>query len=179
MGYAMNELPKKVAKLVSKLADIQRKNVEIMRSAAKGEKTEKELNVKIDEQYEKSMKVVEELFSTQFAVVEIGVGFSEEDSFADDLHMVGLYFIERYALDRMICKISGDKPDEDLLDAGTWLLHQSLMADSEDGFFGGYEEEERMPWEEEISIDDSLRNENKQPDGKIVQMFGEKKGKKK
>ena len=179
MGYAMDELPKKVAKLVSKLADIQRKNVEIMRSAAKGEKTEKELSVKIDEQYEKSMKVVEELFSTQFAIVEIGVGFSEEDSFADDLHMMGLYFMERYALDRMICKISGDKPDEDFLDAGTWLLHQSLMVSGEENFIGDYEgDDDLTAWFENQPADEQPLKEKKQPDGKVVQLFDKKNGKK-
>ena len=82
MGYAMEQLPKKVQKLVKKLADLQRKQVEVMRCGTQGKKTYEELEPKINEQFEKGTKLVDELFSTQFATLELGVGFCEEDSFA-------------------------------------------------------------------------------------------------
>ena len=80
MGYAMEQLPKKVQKLVKKLADLQRKQVEVMRCGTQGKKTYEELEPKINEQFEKGTKLVDELFSTQFATLELGVGFCEKDS---------------------------------------------------------------------------------------------------
>ena len=188
MGYAMEQLPKKVQKLVKKLADLQRKQVEVMRCGTQGKKTYEELEPKINEQFEKGTKLVDELFSTQFATLELGVGFCEEDSFADDLHMVGMYFTERYALDRMMAFVSGDEPDEDLLDAGTYLLHQSLMVDQEDDPFDRDEEDDFMTDEEMeeylADLEQTFGNEGKksgiQPEAKIVPLFGDqKKGKKK
>ena len=183
MGYENGLLPKKVIKLVKKLADLQRKQVEVIRLGASGEKTQEELQPLMDEQFEKGVKLVDELFSTQFATIEIGVGFSEDDSFADDLHMMGLYFLERYALERMMCDVTGEKLDEDLYYAGTYLLHQSLLVSGEedDDFIGDYEgdDEDLMAWLENMPVDGQDSKGKKQPDGKVIPMFGEKKGKKK
>ena len=183
-GYENGQLPKKVVKLVKKLADLQRKQVEIIRWGTNGEKTPDELYPLKNEQFETGTKLVDELFSTQFATIEIGVGFSEDDSFADDLHMMGLYFLERYALERMMSDITGEKLDEDLYYAGTYLLHQSLLVSEEEDdedFIGDYEgdDEDLMAWLENMPVDGQDSKEEKQPDGKVIQMFGEKKGKKK
>ena len=184
MGYENGELPKKVVKLVKKLADLQRKQVEVMRLGISGEKTPDELYSLKNEQFETGTKLVDELFSTQFATVEIGIGFSEEDSFADDLHMMGLYFLERYALERMMCDVTGEKLDEDLYYAGTYLLHQSLLVSGEEDegdFIDDYEGEDEnlMAWLENMPVDEQTSKGKKQPEGKVIQMFGEKKGKKK
>ena len=184
MGYENGQLPKKVVKLVKKLADLQRKQVEIIRWGTNVDKTPDELYPLKNEQFETGTKLVDELFSTPFATIEIGVGFSEDDSFADDLHMMGLYFLERYALERMMSDITGEKLDEDLYYAGTYLLHQSLLVSEEEDdedFIGGYEgdDEDLMAWLENMPVDGQDSKEEKQPDGKVIQMFGEKKGKKK
>lgn len=185
MNSGNEQLPKKVVKLVKKLADLQRKQIEIMRWGLRGEKTPEELKPVMDEQIEKGSKLVDELFSTQFATIEIGVGFSEEDSFADDLHMMGLYFLERYALERMMGDITDEKFDEDLYYAGTYLLHQALMAAGEEDDYVDDEDYSEEELEAELArleetFGDLIKEEKKkQPDGKVVQLFGEKKGKKK
>ena len=179
------QMPKKVQKLVKKLADLQRKQVEIMRWGTRGEKTPEELKTLMDEQFEKGVKFVDELFSTQFATIEVGIGFSEEDSFADDLHMMGLYFLERYALERMMCDITDEKLDEDLYYAGTYLLHQSLMVSGEEDDYVDEEDYSEQELEAELArleetFGDLIKEEKKkQPDGKVIQMFDQKKGKKK
>ena len=124
------------------------------------------------------------MFCTKFATIEIGIGFSEDDSLADDLHMMGLYFLERYALERMMCDVTGEKLDEDLYYAGTYLLHQSLLVsgeEDEEDFIDDYagDEEDLMAWLENMPVDEQTSKEKKQPEGKVIQMFGEKKGKKK
>jgi len=179
MGYENGQLPKKVVKLVKKLADLQREQVAVIRLGMSGEKTPDELYPLKNEQFETGSKLVDELFSTQFATIEIGIGFSEDDSLADDLHMMGLYFLERYALERMMCDITGEKLDEDLYYAGTYLLHQSLLVsgeEDEEDFIS--DDEDLMSWLENMPVDGQASKGEKQPEGKVIPMFGEKKGKK-
>jgi len=52
MGYENGQLPKKVVKLVNRLADLQRKQVEVMRLGMSGEKTPDELYPLKNEQFE-------------------------------------------------------------------------------------------------------------------------------
>ena len=68
--------------------------------------------------------------------------------------------------------------------AGTYLLHQSLLVsgeEDEEDFIDDYEgeDEDLMAWLENMPVDEQTSKGKKQPEGKVIQMFGEKKGKKK
>ena len=74
MNSGNEQLPKKVVKLVKKLADLQRKQIEIMRWRLRGEKTPEELKPVMDEQIEKaglaaSVAELKSEFKNNFEVV--------------------------------------------------------------------------------------------------------------
>ena len=131
----------------------------------------------------KGSKAIEELFDTRFAAVDIGVGWDEDASYADDLQMLGSYFLGIYAMNRMTAEALGVDADEDLFYAGALLTHRAVLAaesgvDYDDDDFDDEDMDEDEPLLD--SLTDCFGDAPDEEEGKnVVPLFGKKKGKKK
>ena len=189
MGYGMDQLPKNVASLVKKLAKLQREKIAYIKSSGGYRLDDNEFCVHMGKLGEKGDKLIEDLCCTKFALLDIGIMEpDDEDFYADNLRALAEYFLSLYAEERQDAEIKGEKYDEDLFYAAGYLINEARTAeeldeiDSEDGEDEPYDEEDydRILAELEKQFGDLIREEEKkQPEGKVIQMFGEKKGKKK
>ena len=145
---------------------------------------------KLDIHAEKMDRVIEDLCTTQFAFDEIGF-ITDPDRkdgyYTDNVREFGEYFLSLYAEGRLQAEVKGEDPDEDLFYAGACLIEEANAADEEaealdeeifdmdhpDRDFAELMELIREFQEKETAV------KKKQPDGKVVPLFGEKKGKKK
>lgn len=180
MEHATDMLPKNVQKQIKRLADIQRKEVALLQASQKSEKQEKEIDRKLNDLFDKGSKVIEELFSTRFAAIDLGIGWDEDATYAEDLHHFAAYFLSLYTMERLAAEVCGETCDEDLFYAAALLMHRSTVAaqaDNEDDY------DDYDPDEDEYDrfLNRMTEESGDKPDAlaepKIVPLFGEKKGK--
>jgi len=189
MGYGMDQLPKKVASLVKKLAKLQREKNAYIKSSGGYRLDDHDFCDHMDQLGEKGDKLIEDLCCTKFALLDVGILDPEdEDFYADNLRALAEYFLSLYAEERQDAEIKGEKYDEDLFYAASYLINEARIAEEldemneEDGEDEPIDEEDyyKILAELEDTFGELIRKEEKrQPEGKVIQMFGEKKGKKK
>ena len=197
MSYENGQMPKNVQKLVKKLADLQLKE-NWLQLASNGKRIGQEaFTSEMAALEEKGDGLIEELFCTQFALLDIGIIPEDDEFYPDNLRELGEYFLSEYSQDRLAAEIGGEKLDEDLFYAGAYLVRKAKIAEEEagddDSWDGDWEEEEDYSEDELREILDQLeqkvraelnlkegKTKGKQPEAKIVPLFGDqKKGKKK
>lgn len=180
MENSYQTLPKNVQKLIKRLADCQRKEITLLRSANDTGMKSKDFEQKAMDLFEKSNKALEDLFNTRFVSEEIGIGWDEEATASEEMHQLGIYFLGIYAMERMIAEASGAiEYNEDLLYAGMLLVHRAVLLGDEDDDFEkmDFGDEESELWEDMLKEASSL--ESADPDkSNVVQLFGDKKKKK-
>ena len=189
MGYGMDQLPKKVASLVKKLAKLQREKNAYIKSSGGYRLDDHDFCDHMDQLGEKGDKLIEDLCCTKFALLDVGILDPEdEDFYADNLRALAEYFLSLYAEERQDAEMKDKKYDEDLFYAASYLINEARIAEEldemneEDGEDEPIDEEDyyKILAELEDTFGELIRNEEKkQPEGKVIQMFGEKKGKKK
>jgi len=190
MGYGMDQLPKKVASLVKKLAKLQREKIEYIKSSGGYKLDDNDFCEHMGQMSDKADKLIEDLCCTKFAILDVGIlDPDDEDFYADNLRALAEYFLSLYAEERQDAEIKGEKYNEDLFYAASYLITEARTVeemaemDSEDWDDEPDEDEEdyyRILAELEDQFGDLIRkDEKKQPERKVIPMFGEKKGKKK
>ena len=178
MINSFNELPKNVQKLVKKLAEFQRKQLEVLQAGDMPDTVEI-----MGDLFTKGDQVVHELLSTKFAVEELGVFYPEEDFYKDDLQETGEYFLGLYALERLMAEENGKKCSEDLFYAGALLRQRASFVEDmeeengydecEEGFFGESEENELEMLLDKMT-DTFGSEETDKNDSKIIPLFGKR-----
>ena len=170
MGKEYESLPKDVQKLVKKLADIERKQLKVLRAHAPDEEA------RMMKLIEKGDKVTEELFDTRFALEELGVCYPESP---DDLQEMGEYFLGLYALDRAYAEEDGKEYSEDLFYAGANLRRAADVIGDAEMDIDDMEDPDDDDFEP--LIDSLIETFGNMPEEKtesnIVNLFGEKKDK--
>ena len=189
MGYGMDQLPKKVASLVKKLAKLQQEKIAYIHSSGGYRLDDNDFCDHMGQLGEKGDKLIEDLCCTKFAFLDIGIMDPDDgDFYADNLRALAEYFLSLYAEERQDAEIKAGSYNEDLFYAASYLINEARTAeeldeiDEEDGEDEPIDEEDyyRILAELEDQFGDLIsEEEKKQPEGKVIQMFGEKKGKKK
>ena len=122
MGNRFDALPKKVQRLVKKLADIQREELTVVRAR---HPDMKDRMMKLIGQGD---TVVNELMASKFAMEELGVCYPDSP---DDLQEMGRFFLGEYALERLFAEENGEEYSEDLFYAGAYLKQGAdVLADA-------------------------------------------------
>lgn len=189
MKSGMDQLPKKVASLVKKLAKLQHEKISYIKFSGGYRLDDSDFCDHMGQMSDKGDKLIEDLCCTKFALLDVGIlDPDDEDFYADNLRALAEYFLSLYAEERMDAEIKGEKYDEDLFYAASYLINEARTVEEldeieeEDGEDEPIDEEDyyRILAELEDHFGDLIRQEEmKQPEGKVIQMFGEKKGKKK
>jgi len=190
MSYGMDQLPKKVASLVKKLAKLQREKIAYIRSSGGYKLDNNDFCEHMGQMSDKGDKLIEDLCCTKFALLDVGILDPEDDEFyAENYRALAECFLSLYAEERQEAEINGEKYDEDLFYAASYLITEAKIMEELDEMDSEYGEDEPDEDEEdyykilaelEETFGDLIRKEEKkQPEGKVIQMFGEKKGKKK
>ena len=189
MGYGMDQLSKKVASLVKKLAKLQREKIEYIKSSGGYRLEDNDFCDHMGQLGDKGDKLIEDLCCTKFALLDVGIlDLDDEDFYADNLRALAEYFLSLYSEERQDAEIKGEKYDEDLFYAASYLITEARTVeeldeiDEDDGEDEPIDEEDyyKILAELEDTFGELIRKEEKkQPEGKVIQMFGEKKGKKK
>ena len=196
MSYGNGQIPKNVQKLVKKLADLQRKEI-WLQLASNGKRIGQDtFTTEMATLEENGDTLIEQLLCTQFALLDIGIIPEDDEFYADNLRELGEYFLSQYSQERLVGEINGEKFDEGLFYAGAYLIRKAEIAeeeaDDDDSWDENWEEEEDYSedglreilnqLEQKVLAEMSQREGKagrKQPEAKIVPLFGEKKGKKK
>ena len=180
MEHAKNILPKNVQKQIKRLADIQRKEVALLQASQKSEIQAKEMDRKLSDLFDKGSKAIEELFCTRFASIDLGIGWDEEATYAEELHHFAAYFLSLYTMERLAAEVCEEEYDEDLFYAAALLMHRSTIAaqtDREDD----YDDDDPDEDEYDRLLDRMMEESGDEPDfpeePKVVPLFGEKKRK--
>ena len=189
MGYGMDQLSKKVASLVKKLAKLQREKIAYIKSSGGYRLEDNDFCDHMGQLGDKGDKLIEDLCCTKFALLDVGIlDLDDEDFYADNLRALAEYFLSLYSEERQDAEIKGEKYDEDLFYAASYLITEARTVeeleeiDEDDGEDEPIDEEDyyKILAELEDTFGELIRKEEKkQPEGKVIQMFGEKKGKKK
>ena len=189
MGYGMDQLSKKVASLVKKLAKLQREKIAYIKFSGGYRLEDNDFCDHMGQLGDKGDKLIEDLCCTKFALLDVGIlDLDDEDFYADNLRALAEYFLSLYSEERQDAEIKGEKYDEDLFYAASYLITEARTVeeldeiDEDDGEDEPIDEEDyyKILAELEDTFGELIRKEEKkQPEGKVIQMFGEKKGKKK
>ena len=171
MGYRFDKLPVIVQKQVRKIANTERKELDVLRRKLPDER---ERVMKLLEQGDRA---VDQLFITQFAAIELGVSDPHDP---DDVQAMADYLLEQYVLDRTYAEEHGEEYDEDLYYAGSYLTTRAtiILEGPYDGYYddlqaGATEEEIKSFLDAVLELDDENREDTKP--GRIVPLFGEEK----
>ena len=180
MEHARDMLPKNVQKLIKRLADIQRKEIVLLHGGLQNPGKAKENEQKMTELFEKASKAIEELFATRFAAIDLGVGWDEDATYAEDLHHFAAYFLSLYTMERLAGEVCGEDPDEDLFYAAALLTHRSTVAAQAEDEDDYYEDDDPDKDDFDRLLDRLEAQSESKPDGlsepKIVPLFGDRKG---
>lgn len=189
MGYGMDQLSKKVASLVKKLAKLQREKIAYIKSSGGYRLEDNDFCDHMGQLGDKGDKLIEDLCCTKFALLDVGIlDLDDEDFYADNLRALAEYFLSLYSEERQDAEIKGEKYDEDLFYAASYLITEARTVEELDEIVEDDGEDEPIDEEDYYKIlaelEDTFgelirKEEKKQPEGKVIQMFGEKKGKKK
>ena len=189
MGYGMDQLSKKVASLVKKLAKLQREKIAYIKSSGGYRLEDNDFCDHMGQLGDKGDKLIEDLCCTKFALLDVGIlDLDDEDFYADNLRALAEYFLSLYSEERQDAEIKGEKYDEDLFYAASYLITEARTVEELDEIVEDDGEDEPIDEEHYYKIlaelEDTFgelirKEEKKQPEGKVIQMFGEKKGKKK
>ena len=169
MGYRFDKLPVIVQKQIKKIADVERKELEVIRKKLPDERE------RVTKLLDKGDRAVDQLFDTQFAVIEVGVSNPEDP---DEVMAMADYLLEQYALDRSAAEERGEEYDEDLYYAGSYLTTRAnvMLEGPYDGYYddlqAGATEEEISSFLEEV-LELGRDEDGKRNDGKVVPLFGE------
>lgn len=174
MGNRFDRLPTGVQKLVKRLADLERKELEVLRDNLPDEEE------RVLELMGKADAVVGELFCTKFAMEELGVCYPDSP---DDLMEMGEYFLGEYALDRLYAEEYGEQYSEDLFYAGAYLKQSAdVLADAEFDAFLDEELDNMNEFELNALLSTFAEERGSKPvepkAGRLVSLFEEKKDKK-
>ena len=189
MGVRLEKMPVGVQKNIKKIADYERKILAILRQNPPDEEE------KVTKIMDQADAVVEKLFNTRFAVLEVGV-YNPEDP--DDLMAMGEYLLGEYAMERIFAEQYNKEYDEDLFYAGAYIREtgETYMeeayddtVDFGDDFEDDFDADEdddlppRVTPEEFQSILEDIMGKvqnakAKKNGGRIVPLFGEDKGNK-
>jgi len=166
MGNRFDALPKKVQRLVKKLADIQREELAVLRAHVPDEEP------RVMKLIGQGDAVVNELMASKFAMEYLGVCGPDSP---DDLQEMGEFFLGEYALERLFAEECGEEFSEDLFYAGAYLkqsadiLMDAGITDPTGGIMDGLEGEEL-----DQMLDKLIQDFGNTPkDGRIVPLFGE------
>ena len=135
MGHRFDRLPGGIQKSIKRLADIEQKILAVLRQELPDEEE------RVHKLMDQGDRVVEKLFDTQFAVVDIGV-WNPGDP--DDLQEMAEYLLGEYAAERVFSEESGMEYDEDLFYAGAYLKNSS---EAQQGELTDLTEEEMEPFD--------------------------------
>lgn len=72
MEYRYDFIPKNVQRLVKRLADLQRKEIELLKSGNESGQEPEDFEQKLSDIFMKGSKAIEEILNTRFVVVELG-----------------------------------------------------------------------------------------------------------
>lgn len=134
MEYRYDFMPKNVQKLVKRLADLQRKEIVLLKSCNENGQGPESFEQKLMDLYMKGTKAIEEILNTRFVVVELGIGWDEDETYSEVLHKLGNYFLMVYAMGRLTAEMKNEQPDEDMFYAASLIMHRSVVeAANEDG----------------------------------------------
>ncbi len=177
MKYAKEQLERPVMKIVRRLAAIEREEISLTAMNKKStEEASSEFIIQLTALYEEGNNLIIDLLQSDLAFAVLGGNpFAEEDSHAENLRLLGQYFLEIYALDRMLSEIDRELPDEDVFYAGTYLVHRAaVFAADEAGYLDEAAEDtvilegktgKDLRWDE--------KKEKSHKSSKIVQLFKE------
>ena len=166
-------LPKNIQKILIRMANLQRKEIEIMRTVRDPEAMTEETLQKLQDITDKGTKAILELLQTRYATATIGIGEDEEATIADILHQCADYFLGLYALERLSMESLGEEGNEDMFYAAAFLAHRSILASDEEDLYPEDEEDEYD------SLLTRLAGEEEEDPRKIVPLFGDRENGKK
>ena len=127
MEYRYDFMPKNVQKQVKRLADLQRKEIGLLRFRSESGQEPEGYEQKLSDIFTKASKAIEEILNTRFAVVELGIGWDENEPYSEALQKLGDYFISVYAMGRLTAEIKNEQPDEDMYYAATLIMYRSAL----------------------------------------------------
>ena len=165
MGNRFDALPKKVQRLVKKLADIQREELAVLRARHPDEES------RVMKIIERGDSLVNELMASKFAMKELGVCYPDSP---DDLQAMGEFFLGEYAMERLFAEENGEEYSEDLFYAGAYLKQSAeVLADAGCTGPAGGMLEDLEDKELDLLLDKMMQDFSDAPsDGRIVPLFG-------
>ena len=187
MEYRYDFMPKNVQKLVKRLADLQRKEIELLKIRSASGQEPEGYEQKLSDIYTKSTKAIEDILNTRFVVVELGIGWDEDETYSEVLHNLAEYFLTVYAMGRLTAEMKNEQPDEDMFYAASFIMHRSMVEaaneDEDDYEIEEYDSDDDDDYEplldrmaEEFG-DLTTETSDSKKKAKIVPLFGDGKDK--
>ncbi len=133
MEYSYDFLPKNVQKLLKRMANLQRKELALLKSCNESDSMPEDFDQILSDLFMKGTKAVEDLLNTRFADEEFGFTPNGEATDAEMLQNMGDYFLGVYARGRFVAEAKNEEPDEDMYYAACLILHRyALLARDEE-----------------------------------------------
>lgn len=129
MEYSYDFLPKNVQKLLKRMANLQRKELALLKSCNESDSMPEDFDQKLSDLFIKGTKAVEDLLNTRFADEEFGFTPNGEATDAEMLQNIGDYFLGVYARGRFVAEAKNEEPDEDMYYAACLILHRYALVD--------------------------------------------------
>ena len=187
MEYRYDFMPKNVQKLVKRLADLQRKEIELLKIRSASGQEPEGYEQKLSDIYTKSTKAIEDILNTRFVVVELGIGWDEDETYSEVLHNLAEYFLTGYAMGRLTAEMKNEQPDEDMFYAASFIMHRSMVEaaneDEDDYEIEEYDSDDDddyeplLDWMAEEFGDLTTETSDSKKKAKIVPLFGDGKDK--